>query len=91
MSGGRQSEQPHVAAMLPKMLELGDHHADSGTVDGGNCGQINQNLYALARHKPRPLRRLYGKRQAMMDQLIREYRSAIEFRDQRAEEASGRA
>ena len=47
--------------------------------------------YALARHKPRPLRRLYGKRQAMMDQLIREYRSAIEFRDQRAEEASGRA
>ena len=47
--------------------------------------------YALARHKPRPLRRIYGKRQAMMDQLIREYRTALEFRDQRAEEASGRA
>ncbi len=43
--------------------------------------------YALARHAPRPLRRLYGRRVAMMDRLISEYKSALEFRDRRAEEA----
>jgi len=32
--------------------------------------------YAHARHKPRPLRRLYAKRRAMMDRLLREYRRA---------------
>ena len=43
--------------------------------------------YALARHAPRPLKRLYSKREAMMDRLIDEYRSARAFRDQRTEEA----
>ena len=43
--------------------------------------------YALARHAPRPLKRLYSKREAMMDRLIEEYRSARAFRDQRTEEA----
>jgi deoxyhypusine synthase len=44
--------------------------------------------YALARHQPRPLRRLYGRRTAMMERLISEYRASIAFRDQRAEEAT---
>lgn len=43
--------------------------------------------YALAKHAPRPLRRLYARREAMMERLISEYRSALEFRDRRAEEA----
>jgi deoxyhypusine synthase len=43
--------------------------------------------YALERRPSRPLRRLYARRQAMMDRLIREYRAALEFRDQRAEES----
>jgi deoxyhypusine synthase len=43
--------------------------------------------YALAKHAPRPLRRLYQRREAMMDRLISEYRSALEFRDRRAAEA----
>jgi deoxyhypusine synthase len=43
--------------------------------------------YALARHPPRPLKRLYAKREAMMTRLIEEYRSARAFRDQRTEEA----
>jgi len=43
--------------------------------------------YALARHAPRPLKRLYGRRAAMMDRLLTEYRAALEFRDRRAEEA----
>jgi deoxyhypusine synthase len=43
--------------------------------------------YAKARHADRPLKRLYGRRQAMMDRLLREYRAALEFRDQRAEAA----
>ena len=43
--------------------------------------------YAKARHADRPLRRLYGRRQAMMDRLLREYRAALEFRDRRAEES----
>jgi deoxyhypusine synthase len=43
--------------------------------------------YALAKHASRPLRRLYDRREAMMDRLITEYRSALEFRDRRAEEA----
>jgi len=45
--------------------------------------------YALARHAPRPLRRLYGRRAAMMDRLLTEYRAALAFRDRRAEEAKG--
>jgi deoxyhypusine synthase len=43
--------------------------------------------YALARHSPRPLKRLYRRRAAMMDRLITEYRAALGHRDQRAEEA----
>jgi deoxyhypusine synthase len=43
--------------------------------------------YALARHGPRPLKRLYRRRQAMMDRLVAEYRAALEQRDERAEEA----
>ena len=45
--------------------------------------------YALARHAPRPLKRLYGRRSAMMDRLVTEYRAALRFRDRRAEEAKG--
>ena len=44
--------------------------------------------YALARHAPRPLRRLYGRRSAMMDRLISEYRASLAFRDQRAGDAA---
>ena len=43
--------------------------------------------YARARHADRPLKRLYGRRQAMMDRLLQEYRAALEFRDRRAEES----
>ncbi len=43
--------------------------------------------YALAKHPPRPLRRLFARREAMMERLISEYRSALAFRDRRAEEA----
>ncbi|MEO8140929.1 MAG: deoxyhypusine synthase family protein, partial [Gemmatimonadota bacterium] len=43
--------------------------------------------YALARHAPRPLKRLYRRREAMMQRLIAEYQAALEFRDRRAEES----
>jgi deoxyhypusine synthase len=43
--------------------------------------------YALARHQPRPLKRLYQWRTAMMERLITEYRAALTRRDARAEEA----
>jgi deoxyhypusine synthase len=43
--------------------------------------------YAKARHEPRPLRRLYSKREAMMQRLVEEYRAALAFRDERAEES----
>ena len=45
--------------------------------------------YALARHAPRPLKRLYAKRQAMMDRLVSEYKKALAFRDKRAEASKG--
>lgn len=45
--------------------------------------------YALARHAPRPLKRLYARRQAMMDRLIGEYKKALAFRDKRAEASKG--
>jgi deoxyhypusine synthase len=45
--------------------------------------------HALARHEPRPLRRLYARREAMMNRLLEEYRAARDFRDRRAEEARG--
>ncbi len=41
--------------------------------------------HALARHEPRPLRRLYRKREAMLGRLIDEYRAALASRDQRAQ------
>jgi deoxyhypusine synthase len=43
--------------------------------------------YAKARHADRPLKRLYGRREAMMGRLLEEYRSALAFRDRRAEES----
>jgi len=43
--------------------------------------------YACARHEARPLKRLYDKREQMMDRLVGEYRKALEFRDHRAEES----
>ncbi len=45
--------------------------------------------YALARHAPRPLKRLYARRQAMMDRLVGEYKKALVFRDTRAEASKG--
>lgn len=47
--------------------------------------------YALARKGPRPLRRLYGRREAMMERLRDEYQAALAFRNQRAEDAKGHA
>ena len=47
--------------------------------------------YALARHAPRPLKRLYGRRDAMMARLRDEYQAALTFRNQRADDAKGRA
>jgi deoxyhypusine synthase len=46
--------------------------------------------YALARHAPRPLKRLYSRREAMMARLMKEYHAARDFRDRRAEEAKSR-
>jgi len=43
--------------------------------------------YSLARHAPRPLKRLYNRREAMLKRLVSEYRAALKFRDQRAEES----
>jgi deoxyhypusine synthase len=43
--------------------------------------------YAKARKAPRPLKRLYRKRDAMMARLVSEYRAAREFRDARAADA----
>lgn len=40
--------------------------------------------YALNRHEPRPVKRLYQKRDEMMTLLLEEYRAAKESRDQRA-------
>ena len=45
--------------------------------------------YALARHAPRPLKRLYDRREAMLSRLVSEYKSALRFRDKRAEESKG--
>lgn len=43
--------------------------------------------YALARHAPRPLKRLYDRRDAMLKRLVSEYKAALKFRDKRAEES----
>ena len=45
--------------------------------------------YALQRVAPRPLKRLYDRREAMMDRLVTEYRAALAFRDERAHDAKG--
>ncbi len=45
--------------------------------------------YAKARHPARPLRRLYRKREEMMQRLIEEYQAALAFRNRRADEAEG--
>lgn len=47
--------------------------------------------YALNRHEPRPLKRLYARREAMMTRLRTEYQAAIAFRDRRADEAADTA
>ena len=44
--------------------------------------------YASARRAHRPLRRLYGRREAMNRRLLEEYRAALDTRDRRAHEAS---
>jgi deoxyhypusine synthase len=44
--------------------------------------------YALEKVAPRPPKRLFDRRGAMMERLVSEYKAALEFRDQRAEEAS---
>ena len=44
--------------------------------------------YALARHEPRPLKRLQRKRDAMLERLVAEYRDALAQRDRRAEESA---
>jgi len=43
--------------------------------------------YSLARHAPRPLKRLYDRREAMLKRLVKEYKAALRFRDERAEES----
>jgi deoxyhypusine synthase len=45
--------------------------------------------YALARRKPRRLKRLYRRRDAMMQELTEQYRRAKADRDRRAEAATG--
>src|SRR6266545_2938321 len=44
--------------------------------------------YALARHEPRPLKRLHRRRGVMLDRLVAEYRDALAQRDHRAEESA---
>ncbi len=46
--------------------------------------------YAKQRKQNRPLKRLYSRRGAMMERLVKEYRAAREFRDERAGQAVGR-
>ena len=43
--------------------------------------------YARERRDSRPLKRLYSRRKAMMDRLLKEYRAALQFRDRRAEDS----
>lgn len=47
--------------------------------------------YALNRHEPRPLKRLYDRREAMMQRLRSEYESVRAFRDERAGKAQATA
>jgi deoxyhypusine synthase len=43
--------------------------------------------YALQRVQPRPVKRLYDRREAMMERLVSEYRAALAARDERADAA----
>ena len=43
--------------------------------------------YDKAKNAARSLKRLYARREAMMQRLVTEYRAALEFRDRRATEA----
>jgi deoxyhypusine synthase len=43
--------------------------------------------FPAALPQPRPLKRLYGRREAMMRRLTEEYQAALAFRDRRAEES----
>jgi len=45
--------------------------------------------YALQRVAPRRVKRLYDRREAMMERLVTEYRAALAFRNQRADDAKG--
>jgi len=45
--------------------------------------------YALQRVAPRPVKRLYDRRDAMMERLVTEYHAALAFRNQRADDAKG--
>jgi deoxyhypusine synthase len=45
--------------------------------------------YALGRHRPRPLKRLYDRRDTMMGALVAEYQAAKAARDARAQAATG--
>jgi deoxyhypusine synthase len=45
--------------------------------------------YALARRQPRPLKRLYDRRPALLKALTDEYLRAKQERDARAEAATG--
>ncbi len=47
--------------------------------------------YARNRHAARPLKRLFDRREVMMERLVREYREALAFRDSRAAEAESTA
>jgi len=47
--------------------------------------------YALARKPPRPLKRLHGRRDAMMERLLSEYHAALALRDRRAVDAQANA
>ena len=47
--------------------------------------------YARNRHADRPLKRLFDRREAMMDRLVKEYRDALAFRDARAHDAESTA
>ena len=45
--------------------------------------------HALARQEPRPLKRLYRKRETMLRRLVEEYQAALGARDRRAEASIG--
>jgi deoxyhypusine synthase len=47
--------------------------------------------YARNRHPARMAKRLFDRRDAMMDRLVTEYREALAFRDARAQEAESTA